>query len=177
MAQTSRVNFGTVFSGTQYTARLVLLSLVCLQLFFSCSVCRHQPAVEYRDSIRVEYHDRIVRDTTTFTIIREVERVVTLDTMSHLDNTYAKSDAIVRGGFLTHSLESKPQIIKVPVEVHVTDTLIQESEVKTEYVEVEKKLTKMQKAKQDSFWGLILSVALLLAWTVRKPILKLIKLI
>ena len=151
---------------------LFVLLMIVIGAFVGCS-----PKIIEHTRTQIEYRDRIVHDTATVSIPVEVEKIVTKDTTSHLETTYAKSDASVSGGFLTHSLESKPQIIKVPVEVHVTDTLIQESEVKTEYVEVEKKLTKMQKTKQDSFWGLILSVVLLLAWTFRKPILKLIKLI
>ena len=58
------------------------------------------------------------------------------------------------------------------------DTLVKErvdSVVYTKEVLVEKQLTAMEKAKQESFWWLILAVGLLLLWTFRKPILKLIK--
>lgn len=92
-----------------------------------------------RDSI--VYRDRVVHDTAIVEITKEVEKIVTRDTVSHLANRWAKSDAMVSDGFLHHSLESIPQIIQVPVEVHVTDTLWKESEIHTEYVEVEKPLT------------------------------------
>ena len=92
----------------------------------------------------------------------EVEKIVTKDTASHLENTYAKSDAIVSGGFLSHSLESKPQIIIVPVEVHVTDTLYKEAEIRTETVEVEKPLSWWQKFRIDAFWWLIGAIVLLI---------------
>ena len=37
-----------------------------------------------------------------------VERVATLDTASVLENKYAKSEAVVSGGVLHHSLQTKP---------------------------------------------------------------------
>ena len=42
-------------------------------------------------------------------------------------------------------------------------------------VPVERELTLWQKARINSFWWLVLAVALLGAWTFRKPILKLLK--
>jgi hypothetical protein len=42
-------------------------------------------------------------------------------------------------------------------------------------VEVPATLTKWQRAKMGAFWGLLGAVLLLLAWTLRKPILKLLK--
>ena len=111
-----------------------------------------------------------VHDTTTFEIEKEVEKIVTLDTISHLENKYAKSDAVVSKGLLSHSLESKPQIIKIPVEVHVTDTLIKEAEIRTEIKEVEKPLSWWQKFRIEAFWWLLLGVIALLVWTFRKLI-------
>ena len=48
----------------------------------------------------------------SFTVEKEVEKIVTRDTVSHLENSWAKSDAVVSDGFLSHSLESIPQIVK-----------------------------------------------------------------
>ena len=106
----------------------------------------------------IEYRDRAVHDTTTFEIEKEVEKIVTLDTISHLENKYAKSDAVVSKGLLSHSLESNPQIIKIPVEVHVTDTLIKEAEIRTEIKEIEKPLSWWQKFRIEAFWWLLLGV-------------------
>lgn len=60
-----------------------------------------------------------------------------------------------------------------------TDTLVKVHEVHdTTTVEklVEKQLTPMQRAKQNSFWWLVLALAGCALWIFRKPILKLIKL-
>lgn len=151
-----------VFKGVIGATALLLVLVVA-----SCSP-RNCP--ESQTTTIIEYRDRVVHDTTTVEIPKEVEKIVTKDTTSHLENTYAKSDAIVSGGFLTHSLESKPQIIKVPVEVHVTDTLYKESEIYTEYVPVEKPLSWWQKFRMDAFWWLLGAVVLLLLWTFRKVI-------
>ena len=121
----------------------------------------------------IEYRDRVVHDTTKVEIPYEVEKIVTRDTASHLENSYAKSDAVVSGGFLTHSLESIPQTILVPVEVKVTDTLWRESkEAQTEkLVEVEKPLTWWQRVRLRAFWWLVILAGGLGVWTFRKPLL------
>lgn len=147
--------------------RKVAVILAVIVAVFACS-----PKVIVQKEVITEYRDRIVHDTATVEIPVEVEKVVTRDTVSHLENTYAKSDAVVSEGFLHHSLESIPQIIKVPVEVHVTDTLYKEAEIRTETVEVEKPLTWWQKFRIGAFWWLVGAVALLLLWTFRKLIFK-----
>ena len=132
--------------------------------------------IEYRDSIRVEYRDRIIHDTALVEIpvIKEVN--VTRDSTSHLENAYAVSDAVVFNGFLSHSLATKPQTIKAPVTIRVTDTLKVEKEIEirgeTQYVE--KELTKWQKFRLDAFWWLFAAIILAILWTVRKPLAKLI---
>ena len=141
---------------------LVFLLVLCLA---SCS-----PRVITETETVIEYRDRIVTDTAVVEIPVEVEKIVTRDTTSHLENTYAKSDAMVSEGFLHHSLESIPQYIRVPVEVHVTDTLYKEAEIRTETVEVEKPLSWWQKFRMDAFWWLLGAVIALLLWTFRKLI-------
>lgn len=147
--------------------RKVAVILAVIVAVFACS-----PKVIVQKEVITEYRDRIVHDTATVEIPVEVEKIVTKDTASHLENTYAKSDAVVSEGFLHHSLESIPQIIKVPVEVHVTDTLYKEAEIHTETVEVEKPLTWWQKFRIGAFWWLVGAVVLLLLWTFRKLIFK-----
>lgn len=142
---------------------LAVAGLLCWAT--SCS-----PKVIVQKEVVTEYRDRIVHDTTTVEIPLEVEKVVTRDTASHLENSWAKSDAVVSDGFLSHSLESRPQVIKVPVEVHVTDTLVKEAEIRTEIKEVEKPLSWWQKFRLDAFWPLITVLILLLTWTFRKLI-------
>ena len=150
---------------------IVLMCSACV----SCGLFKHTPVIEYRDSVRVEYRDRIIHDTATFEIPVIVEKNVTRDTSSHLENPYAKSDASVSGGFLSHSLESIPQIIKVPYEVEVHDTLYFEKSSQSEIkeVEVEKPLSWWERLKIGAFPWLLLAFLLTNAKTIAKMIVKL----
>lgn len=146
-----------------------------LLVFFALSLSGCSPKVVQHTVTEIEYRDRFVHDTATVEIPVEVERIVTRDTISHLENSFAKSDAVVSQGLLSHSLESKPQIIKVPVKVKVTDTLWRESEKTAEIQYVEKQMTKFQQFRLDAFWWMSALIAGLSVWTFRKPLLKLIK--
>lgn len=155
----------------------IITLVITILLLASCGVCKHEPKIEYRDSIRVEYRDRIIHDTARFEIPVIIEKNVTRDTSSHLENPYAKSDAVVSEGFLWHSLESIPQTIEVPVEVEVHDTTYIEKHAETVYVTEykEKELTWWQTFRIDAFWWLALGLILSLAWIFRKPLLGIIK--
>lgn len=144
-------------------------------LYLSFFVVACSPRIIERTVTKIEFRDRVVHDTAKVEIPYEVEKIVTRDTASRLENSFAKSDAVVSGGFLSHSLESKPQYIKVPVEVHVTDTLIRESEIRTEIKEVEKPLSKWKSAKLDAFWWLVMIIVGLLLWTFRKRISSIVR--
>lgn len=150
----------------------IFLACVFLVLWPACS-----PKVIEHTTTKIEYRDRVVHDTATVEIPYEVEKIVTRDTMSHLENNFAKSDAKVEGGFLYHSLETKPQKIPVPVTIHVTDTLYKESEVITEIkeVKIEKPLSWWKRIQLDVFPWLFGAFVLLLLWVFRKPLIKLIK--
>ena len=113
------------------------------------------PRIVEKIVTQIEYRDREIHDTTTIEIPKEVEKIVTRDTVSHLENTYGKSDAVVSGGFLHHSLETKPQIIKVPFTVTVTDTLWKESEIHEVIKEVEKPLSWWRKFEIGAVWALL----------------------
>ena len=132
-------------------------------LMTSCS-----PKVVYQKETVIEYRDTTIRDTAYFEVPVEVEKIVTRDTVSHLENSLAISDAMVTDGFLHHSLETKPQEIPVPVVIHVRDTIRQEAQIIEKEVEVEKPLSWCQKFRQGAFLPLLLAVVLLLLWTFRK---------
>ena len=142
--------------------------MVLFSTLSGCSLLR--PKVITKIEKEVEYRDREVHDTATVEIPIEVERIVTRDTTSHLENSFAKSDAVVSGGYLHHSLESIPQIIRVPVVVHVTDTIYREKEaVETiKEVKVEKPLSWSQKAKIGAFPWLVIGFLGLLIWVTKK---------
>ena len=170
--------------------RTILRRLLTLEVFlvagvflFSCSAPKviYKTNTEYRDSVRVEVHERLVHDTVSVEIPKEVEKIVTRDTVSRLENTYAKSEAIVSGGFLHHSLESKPQIVYVPVEVPVADTTTTHvssavevsEETKVEYRD--KPLTWLQKTEIYGFRCLLLIALLWFGWKYRKVIISLFR--
>ena len=152
----------------------VLIAALILIMCLSCGTTKPvpSPTIEYRDT--VIYRDRVIHDTTTFEVPVEVEKIVTRDTASHLENSWAKSDAMVSEGFLHHSLESIPQVIKVPYTVEVKDTVIIHEESTQEppqIVEVEKELSWWQRFEIGAFWWLV--VIALIGW--RREIVALIK--
>ena len=89
---------------------LVLFSLLCV----ACGSLKQVTPTE-----RVVTETRIETVFKTDTVFLEVpkiiEKVVTKDTVSVLENDYAKSQAVVSDGLLAHSLETKP--VQKPVEV------------------------------------------------------------
>ena len=116
----------------------------------SCGAARHvSPTVT--DSTRVEVHTvtETVHDTAYIELPVIVERIITRDTTSTLENDYARSEASVQNGFLHHSLETKP--VKHPVQIETKivyrDSLIYRDRVETKTVEVERQLTKWQSIK------------------------------
>ena len=103
----------------------------------ACSPKVLPPVVQIRDSVRVEIRARIVHDTVSFEVPVIIERNMTRDTSSHLENDWAKSDASLVDGFLEHTLETKGQTVYIPVQVTVHDTVTVEkqAEIRTEYIE------------------------------------------
>lgn len=151
------------------------LLALCAIFLSSCAISR-PPVIQYRDSVRVEIRDRLVHDTVGVPVPVEAEKVVTRDTSSHLENSLASSDAIVSGGLLHHSLQTKPQTLHVPVAVPARDSIIYRDRevVKEVPVEVEKKLTFWQRFRIGAFYWL-LGLALIgwrreILWLLRKII-------
>jgi len=116
-----------------------------LLLLLTASACSTVRTLPVQDSTKVEVRTevRTVRDTAYVKLPVLVEKVATLDTVSVLENKYAKSAASVSGGVLTHSLETKPVRRPVVVEKEIVyrDSLVFKDKVQTVTVEVEKKLT------------------------------------
>ena len=139
--------------------------LLVLGLLASCS-----PRIITEKETVIEYRDTTIIDTAYFEVPVEVEKIVTRDTTSHLENSLAISDAMVTDGFLHHSLETKPQKVPVPVVIHVRDTIKQEAQIVYKEVPVEQPLSWWQKFRMDAFWWLLGAVVLLLLWTFRKLI-------
>lgn len=129
--------------------RLLYLSLAVL-----ATACGTTRSLQNSESSRVEVRMETVfkHDTAYVELPVFIEKVATLDTASTLENTYAKSEAIVTAGILHHSLETKP--VKVPVQIETKteyrDSVIYRDRVITETQEVEKKLTWWQELKMKA---------------------------
>ena len=123
---------------------LILLSAVCV----ACATSRQATPSE---KILVETRIETVykTDTVYLEVPKIVEKIVTADTVSVLENEYAKSEASVSEGLLAHSLETKP--VKQPVEVQTQvvyrDSVIVKDNVIVQTVEVEKPLSGWQSFK------------------------------
>lgn len=98
--------------------------IVCLSLFLviSLSGCRLwkqnvKESSETSDSVRVEYRERVVKVPVTVyvEVPVEVRERISNDTLSHLETSFAVSDASIVWidgvAFLRHSLANKPQKI------------------------------------------------------------------
>ena len=123
---------------------LVLFSALCV----ACSVARQAAPSE---KIITETHIETVfqTDTVFLEVPKIVEKIVTADTVSVLENEYAKSEASVSDGLLAHSLETKPiqQPVEVQTKIVYRDSVVFKDVVVYETVEVEKELTGGQNFK------------------------------
>ncbi len=103
-------------------------------------------------------------DTVYLEVPQIVEKVVTKDTVSVLENEFAKSAASVSDGLLAHSLETKP--VQKPVEVQTKtvyrDSIVYQDRVVTETVEVPAELSRWQTFKMKT-GGITLTILSLLA--------------
>ena len=122
--------------------------LIIAFLLTACGVAR--PVLD-QDNTKVEVKTVVERvvDTAYVELPVIVEKIATLDTVSVLENKYAKSAATVSGGVLTHALETKP--VKAPVKVEkqivYRDSTVYRNRIQTVTKEVEKPLTGWQQAK------------------------------
>lgn len=157
--------------------KLIIGITLFVLLLTGCGTAHLAIKTETRDSVRIEIRKEIVEtiDTVVVEIPRQVEKVVTQDTVSVLTNDYAVSEARIDGGLLHHSLATLPKKVPTPVKslVERKDSIIyQNKEVVVEKpVPVERNLTPWQTVRIKSWWWL---VALLL-FAYRKPIFALVR--
>ena len=122
---------------------------VPLFLLLAATSCGSLRRVAEVDSTRVEVRTEVktIHDTAWMELPVIVERVATLDTASVLENKYARSEASVSGGILSHSLETKP--VKQPVAVEsreiVRDSIVFRDRVVHDDIYIEKQLNGWQK--------------------------------
>ena len=152
---------------------LVLFSALCV----ACATARQAaPSEKIITETRIE--TVLQADTVFLEVPKIVEKIVTADTVSVLENEYAKSEASVSEGLLAHSLETKP--VKQPVEVQTQivyrDSVIVKDNVIVQTVEVEKELTGWQSFKMTmGGWmlGLIIFMIVCVILYIVKPFNKL----
>ena len=117
---------------------LVLFSALCV----ACATARQAaPSEKIITETRVE--TVFQTDTVFLEVPKIVEKIITADTVSVLENDYAMSSASVSDGLLSHSLETKPvqQPVEVQTKIVYRDSVIFKDVVVYETVEVEKELT------------------------------------
>ena len=141
----------------------IISTLVILLLLSACSTVRPLPIQTDSTKVEVRVETVTVTDTAFVELPVIVEKVATLDTASVLENKYAKSEAIVSGGVLHHSLATKPvrQPVAVEKEIVYKDSLVFRDRVSTETVEVEKALNWWQRLRL--FLGTLVLIAALAA--------------
>ena len=123
---------------------LFIFSALCV----ACSVAR-QAAPSENLSTRVEVITVFEKDTVLVEIPQIVEQVQTMDTVSFLENEFAKSSAEVSDGILSHSLETKPvqKPVEIQKEIVYRDSVVFRDRTVVETVEVEKPLSGWQQFK------------------------------
>ena len=126
--------------------RYYYITILPLALCVSCGPARH---ASVSDSTRVTVREvtRYVKDTVYLELPVIAERIVTRDTSSRLENDYAVSEASVSGGYLSHSLATKPARTPVETEARevVRDSIVFRDRLIEVPVEVEKPLSRWQR--------------------------------
>ena len=138
---------------------LVLFSVLCV----ACATTRQAaPSEKIITETRIE--TVYETDTVYLEVPKIVEKVVTKDTVSVLENEFAKSAASVSDGLLAHSLETKPfqKSVEVQTKIVYRDSIIVKDVVVYETVEVEKELSRWQTFKMKT-GGITLTILSLLA--------------
>lgn len=145
---------------------LFYLLAVCA-LAVGCCPCRNiESSTSRSDSVRVEYRERVeyVPDTVFLEIPLQSAERTTADSVSHLENEYAVSDArITADGLLFHDLQTKAQAkpIATQREIVTRDSVIYKDRYinSREKVQVPRALTAFQRFQMWGFWFLVLVIA------------------
>lgn len=146
--------------------KLMIVMSVCL---FGCCPCRNM-AISSQDSIRVEVveHVEYIADTVEVAIPYQQEAVVR-DTISYLENDFAISNAaILPNGRLSHSLETRPQLKSINIEIPKVfrDSIVYHNIYRE--VKVRGDLTKFQQFQINGFWTMItlFAIAIFIRWVI-----------
>lgn len=167
----------------EYLIAALVMSALVLWGLLSATSCS---TIKYVDRWNTEYRDttiyeREVKDSLIYVPIplESNQVIVHLGDTSKLETSVARSEAFVGGdGLLHHSLRNKRE--KLPALVPVTSTTIHTGVTSNEVQTItriewrDKPLTAWQSFRLRAFGWLLVAVVLLLLWTFRKPLLKLI---
>lgn len=144
---------------------LIVCALVATPLMTGCAAKRVTSKNIQQDSVSVEVRERVeyITDTVEVVIPYIAERVTTRDTVSLLENDYAISEAIIEGEFLTHTLQTKPQLRQVQIKTPRLrrDSIVFRNIYRDVEVEVERDLTFAQKAQINGFWLFFIATIIL----------------
>lgn len=152
----------------------VIALLLSAFLLVGCATQRgNETQTEQKDNVRVEYKESIVYvpDTVYVEIPAQQAERTTPDSVSKLENDYAKSEARINAdGTLYHNLLAKPQKKSVVVQkpVKTKERLVYKNRyiTKTKPKYIEKELSWWQQTKIYGFWVAIIVVLI----TYRKKI-------
>lgn len=158
--------------------------IALLYLFVACCHCQEVTTSDCRqsDSINVVYREQVsyIPDTVYVTIPLQATERTTMDSVSHLENDYAISDAcILTGGYLYHTLKTKVQTkpVLTTQKVVTQDSIIYMDRWRTvtKNVKVEKQLSWLQKAQIYGCRVLVLLALLQLLLRYRKSVVHIVR--
>lgn len=135
--------------------------IAIIPLLIGCSATKKAVVeVKEKDSARVEirYEKVFVPDTIYIELPEQKAEITTKKRESHLENTYAVSDAKINDDYsLFHTLELKQVKIphKIDKVVERKDSIIYKTKDKMIVKEVKAKLNKWQKTQIIGFWLLL----------------------
>ncbi|MBO4916533.1 MAG: hypothetical protein J5374_01475 [Bacteroidales bacterium] len=148
-----------------------------LLLLLGASACGTVRMLPVQDSTRVEVRveREIVVDTAWVELPVIVEKVVTLDTVSVLENKYAISEAEVSGGRLVHSLATKAvrEPVLVEKEIVYRDSVVFRDRVAREEIRVERELSWWESFRLRVGGWCLLAVLLIVIYLVIKHLFNL----
>ena len=155
-----------------------IIVIVAVLLLAGCSPrivehVRTEYKTEYRDS--TVYRDSLVYITLP---VESSTNHLALGDRSYLETSVAESDAWVDSTGLHHTIANKrnplPFHLTYPERIIVSSATSNHSEILTRYVKVPRELTWWQRFRLSVFPWLLMAVALLLVWTCRKWLVRLL---
>ena len=155
----------------------LVVSIIALSflLLVGCCPCRKLSSTDSQirvDSTNTEYRERIiiVPDTVFVEIPHQIAERTTEDSISHLENDYALSDARINtDGSLFHTLATKPQAKPVPTEQQIVyrDSVVYKNRIVTQ-TKTEFREKNVPWYMKLIFWGSVgFNILVLITYTIK----------